>query len=170
MRKFSLIIFAFAVSAANLWATENLSGAPNAGKEGENAEVPSYQIKDKIDEAVLGQALKALESLKKPNEKQFGPAVDAALREKIAEADTKMAGSYAEMLKNCSDFVSYQGGLVVMMKVSLYVSVLLLMYKAAASFYTGDMAGALATLIGIILLFATACFLSELLPIISGFV
>lgn len=163
MRTASVIMLFAALCAAN--ATEHIEGNPNQNDPGgrTSSPPPAYDIRDKVDAAVFSTVNETIESLRRPNESHFGVSDDPKLREKMAQADRSIAQNYEEMFAECESFLSFQGGLVSMLKVVIFASIAVLIFRAAAGMYKGDMSTALGIIMGLGVLALVVIFLKELI-------
>ena len=167
MRTLSIIAAFLALGAAN--ATEDIAGTPNSSEKTPSP-APAYTVKDKVDAAVFSTVNETIESLRGPNENHYGVSDDPKLRKKMAEADRSIAKDYEEMFEDCENFISFQGGLVSMLKVVIFSSIAVLIFRAASGLYKGDMSTALGIIMGLGVLAAVVIFLKELIAVLKDLI
>ena len=88
----------------------------------------------------------------------------------MAAVDSRIAETHEDMLKDCAEFLAFQGGLVSFFKVLVYVSLLFVLYRTASSFYKGDLATGVRMLLGVGTIAIAVFFISDLLAVMRNFV
>ena len=168
MKILSIILFLCAC-IISAHATETLIGNPNEHTQ-EVSEAPAYPISDKVDEAILSGMHDTIETLRNPNQSRYLGVSDPHLREKMAQADLRIAATYDDIFKDCENFLAHQGGMASFLKFVIYAALILLSLKTAKLFYDGDTKDALKTVLGMASVALAVLFASELLNVMRNLV